>query len=101
MKDPSQKGSFFRRVANFFSSTEPGFELADEDLETFGMIVEVVKDVHPDHSEGRIALRGSTWNAMSVSEPIAVGALAKVLYRDNLVWIVETYVGIAGAGERE
>jgi membrane protein implicated in regulation of membrane protease activity len=94
MEDRSQKGGWFRRLASFFSSNEPAYELADEDLETFGTIVMVVQDVDPDHSQGRIDLRGSTWNAMSVSEPIPAGERARVLYRDNLVWVVEKYFGV-------
>jgi membrane-bound ClpP family serine protease len=101
MSSRTGKQSLLGRLLGKIRSPETGFELADEDLDTFGMIVEVVEPIDPDHSHGRIALYGTTWNATSVSDPIDRGEKAKVLYRDNLVWVVERYLGLTSVGEKE
>jgi inner membrane protein len=82
-------------------SREQGYELEDEDLDVFGTIVQVLEPIHPDHHKGRIALRGTTWNATSISEPIEAGQRARVVYRDNLVWVVDPYEGPAAPGEKD
>ena len=68
-------------------------QLTDEDLDAFGEEVEVVEPVSPDG--GRIRFRGSTWAALSLQEFLPAGAKAKVVARDNLIWIVEPLDGWA------
>jgi membrane-bound ClpP family serine protease len=97
----AQRRSWFRRLLGVFSSAEQGYELEDEDLDTFGTIVRVTQTVSPDHEDGRVELHGSTWKAMSISEEIPPERLAKVLFRQNLVWVVESYDGPLRAGEKD
>ena len=63
----------------------------NEDADAFGQVVEVVKDISLDHNEGRIKFRGTTWSATSSAKLIPAGDKAKIVARDNLVWIVEPY----------
>lgn len=60
----------------------------DEELDAFGQRVLVLESVSPDH-EGRIRFRGTTWVARTVEETLESGMYARIVTRDNLVWIVE------------
>lgn len=60
----------------------------DEELQAFGEVVEVVEAVGPDRT-GRIRFRGSTWPARTIEESLAPNARARIVTRENLVWIVE------------
>jgi len=62
--------------------------LTDEDAEAMGQTVTVVEPVSADDA-GRIRFRGATWDARTVEGRLPDGAEAKILYRDNLTWIVE------------
>jgi inner membrane protein len=96
----NRKQGFLGRLRRALFSSEQGYEPKDEDLDAFGTIVEVVESIDPDHSKGRIQFRGSTWNATSVSERIEAGERARVVYRDNLVWVVDPYDGPGEVGEK-
>lgn len=64
----------------------------DEDLAAFGTVVDVVEDCHEADDEaptGRIRFQGSTWPAMSASGVVKKGQRAKLVYRQNLTWVVE------------
>lgn len=64
----------------------------DEDLAAFGAIVDVVEDCGEGDSEapsGRIRFQGSTWPAMSASGVVKRGQKARLVYRENLTWVVE------------
>ncbi|MEL6190340.1 MAG: NfeD family protein, partial [Myxococcota bacterium] len=54
----------------------------------FGQRVLVVEAVSPHH-EGRIRFGGTTWVARTVDEELRPGMYARIVTRDNLVWIVE------------
>lgn len=60
----------------------------DEEIEAFGERVVVVDTVAPDVT-GRIRFRGSTWPARTVEERLEPGARARIVTRENLVWLVE------------
>jgi membrane protein implicated in regulation of membrane protease activity len=62
----------------------------DEDVEAFGEVVEVVEEVGPFES-GRIRFRDVTWAAQTIEGRIPAGAKARIVARDNLIWIVEPY----------
>mgnify|MGYP002619637696 CR=1 FL=1 len=96
----NRKPGLLGRLKRALLSGERGYELEDEDLDAFGTIVEVVESIDPDNTRGRIMLRGTTWNATSVSEPIEAGGRARVVYRDNLVWVVDPYDGPGELGEK-
>ena len=62
----------------------------DEDLDAYNHIVEVAETI-PPQSEGRIHFRGTTWRARNYDrdQPLAQGSQARLIFRENLVWIVE------------
>lgn len=66
-------------------------EFADEDEDAFGMIVDVLDTVTDHNNEGRIRFRGTTWSARCMEGEIKPGEKAKIIFRDNMVWIVEQY----------
>ncbi len=90
---------------------ESSQKLADEDVEAMDREVEVVEQVGGLGHEGRIRFRGATWSARTLEGRLPAGAKARILYRDNLTWIVEPAAGFLaepvsddrrfGKGERE
>lgn len=62
--------------------------MTDEDAEAMGQTVTVVEPVS-DETKGRIRFRGATWDARTTEGRLPKGAEARILYRDNLTWIVE------------
>ena len=62
--------------------------LTNEDAEAIGERVTVVEPVHEEEA-GRIRFRGSEWDARSIEGSLPKGANAKILYRDNLTWVIE------------
>lgn len=60
----------------------------DEAIDAFGHRVLVVEAMGPDQ-EGRIRYQGTTWPARTLDERLEPGAPARIVTRDNLVWIVE------------
>ena len=62
--------------------------LTDEDADAIGQVVTVEQPMDED-TTGRIRFRGATWDARTIDGTLPEGASAKILYRDNLTWIVE------------
>ena len=62
--------------------------MTDEDAEAMGQTVTVVEPLS-DENKGRIRFRGATWDARTTEGRLPKGAEARILYRDNLTWIVE------------
>lgn len=60
----------------------------DEDLDAFGTVVDVVEGMKSGE-EGRIKFRGTTWKAVCYETDLEPGARAKIVYRENLVWVLE------------
>ena len=77
-----------RPLAMRFVEGDISLSLTDEDAEAMGTEVPVVETVG-EESPGRIRFRGSGWDARSVKGTLPEGATARLLYRDNLTWIVE------------
>ena len=65
----------------------------DEDTEAFGCEVEVVEAVGPDRSDGRIRFRDATWSARSLKTFLPAGSRARLVFRENLIWVVEACDG--------
>jgi len=65
------------------------YKLADEDVEAMDQVVEVIEDVNPHDSSGRIRFQGISWQAQTLEGKIEAGSKAKIRYRDNVTWIVE------------
>ncbi|MBF2054419.1 MAG: NfeD family protein [Candidatus Sericytochromatia bacterium] len=77
------------------------YELSDEDRDAVGSIVETLSLVRCDDHSGRVRFRGSTWPATAVAEDIPPGQRARIVYRDNLAWVIEAYAGLAQLGEKD
>lgn len=60
-----------------------------EDEDATGTTVEVTNTINSHNTEGRIRFRGSTWPAICQNGEIPSGKQARLLYRDNLSWVVE------------
>jgi len=78
-------------VRGFFTRLVPGNtekELADEDVDAFGQIVEVTEALSAKQT-GRISFRGASWNARGTEHALKAGDKARIVYRDNLDYIVE------------
>jgi membrane protein implicated in regulation of membrane protease activity len=77
-----------RPLAMRFVQGEISLGLTDEDAEAMGQTVTVVQAVD-EEEPGRIRYRGAEWDARTVEGRLPKGAEAKLLYRDNLTWVVE------------
>lgn len=77
-----------RPLARRFVEGDTSLDLTNEDAEAMGAVVPVLETVRED-TPGRIRHRGSSWAAQSVEGTLPKGAKARLLYRDNLTWIVE------------
>ena len=77
-----------RHLFQRFVSGDVEEQSTDEDLDAFGHVVEVVEEIAPG-KEGRIRFRGSTWPAACYDATLEVGSSAKIIYRENLMWVVE------------
>ena len=71
-----------------FFGGESRRQSTDEDQDAYGAIVDVVETIAPEQ-QGRIHYRGSTWQAVCYDDTIEAGAKAMLIYRENLVWVVE------------
>lgn len=77
-----------RPLAMRFVQGDISLALTDEDAEAMGQTVTVVEPVDEEEA-GRIRFRGATWDARTLEGRLPKGAKAKLLYRDNLTWIIE------------
>lgn len=77
-----------RPIALRFVQGDISLAFTDEDAEAMGEAVTVLDTVRPDEP-GRIRFRGAGWDARSVEGTLPEGATARLLYRDNLTWVVE------------
>lgn len=80
-----------RQVALKWFPSQRSFEVTDEDITAAGSIVDVVQEINPSRSDGRIRFGGTTWPAVSKEGVLLPGTKAKLLYRDNLIWVVEPF----------
>lgn len=62
----------------------------DEDLDAYDKIIEVVETI-PAGGEGRVSFQGTSWVARNYHNdiPCPKGTRVRILFRENLVWIVE------------
>ncbi len=77
-----------RPIAMRFIQGDMSLSMTDEDAEAMGETVPVIREVGQEEP-GRIRFRGAEWDARTVEGTLPEGAEAKLLYRDNLTWIVE------------
>src|SRR5687768_8757779 len=81
--------------------SESTYDLTDEDIEAVGAIVDVVQTVSDSNQQGRIRFAGTTWPAVTREGTLLPGQKAKLLYRDNLVWVVESHQELRPSAEIE
>ena len=62
--------------------------ITDENAETMGQSVTVTESVSADEP-GRVRFRGAAWDARTMEGTLPKGAEARIVYRDNLTWVVE------------
>ncbi len=77
-----------RRFAQRLFPAETSMKQVDEDREFEDTVVDVAALITADNSDGRVRMQGTTWAARALDEPIPAGGRARLLYRENLVWIV-------------
>ena len=82
---------FLREFTKKLLPGDAGYKKIDEDYEAFGQVVDVIEDVSVSHNKGRIRFRGTSWQATTSAKLIPAGDKAKIVTRDNLVWIVEPF----------
>lgn len=80
-----------REFAQKLLPGDSSYKAVNEDMDAFGEIVEVVEDVKAADDNGRIRFRGTTWQATTGARLIPAGKKAKIVARENLVWIVEPH----------
>lgn len=80
---------FLRQLLARFVPAETSYQSPEENLNAQGTVVEVLDAVDDQHSDGRIRFQGSSWPATCLEGRIASGSKARLLYRDNVVWVVE------------
>ncbi len=77
-----------RWIKNHFYGHVSDVQDPDVNLDEFtGRPVEVVEDLEPGRSDGRVEFKGASWRARS-SQPIARGARAVIEEVDGLVLVV-------------
>jgi membrane protein implicated in regulation of membrane protease activity len=79
-----------RQLLARFVPAETSYQSPEEDLNAYGTVVEVLEAVDDRNSDGRIRFQGSSWPATCPEGSIASGNKARLLYRDNVVWVVES-----------
>lgn len=78
-----------RTVLLRFLPGNSSYQPADEDVDAFGEVAEVVDEISCHHQNGRILFHGTTWPAICEQDKLPPGSKVKVLARDNIHWIVE------------
>lgn len=80
---------FLRRIILKFIPSKSSYQFVEEDVDMVGKVVEVVSTIDNKGSDGRISYSGTTWPAISRSGIITPGSKVRILYRDNISFIVE------------
>ena len=77
-----------RPLAMRYFGGDISMKMTDEDAEAMGQTVKVI-EAAGEESPGRIRFRGAEWDARTTDGQLPKGAEARILYRDNLTWIIE------------
>lgn len=77
-----------RPFAMRYFGGDVSMKITDEDAEAMGQTVTVIESVG-EEVPGRIRFRGAAWDARTLEGRLPKGAEARLLYRENLTWIVE------------
>lgn len=76
-------------VKKYFKG-ETTYKLADEDYEAIGQIVDVIEPVSNENDYGRIRFNGISWQAKTLEGVIPAGSKARISFRENTTWIIES-----------
>jgi inner membrane protein len=79
----------FRKAAMKWFPAESQDDRFNEDADAFGKLVDVIDEIHEGHNRGRIRFQGTSWPATCVNGSIPAGQKARIVYRNNLDWVVE------------
>ncbi len=79
----------FRKTALKLFPAESRYQLIEEDVDAVGTVVTVLNTIEENGTGGRISYGGTSWQAVSNSGTIEEGKKARLLYRDNISWVVE------------
>lgn len=79
----------FRKAAMKWFPPEEEKDSFDEHADAYGKIVDVIDAIDETDSKGRIRFQGTSWPAICVEGSIQAGQKARIVYRDNLNWVVE------------
>lgn len=77
-----------RPFAMRYFGGDVSMKMTDEDAEAMGQRVKVI-EAAGEESPGRIRFRGAEWDARTTEGRLPKGAHARILYRENLTWIIE------------
>ena len=87
-------------LKRYFKTGEVKHDLSHEDKDAMGEIVEVLEAIDDTGPPGRIRFQGTTWSAQCVDGNIPKGGRARLVYKDKLVWIVESVSALEAPPER-
>ena len=79
----------FRKAAMKWFPAESEDDSFDEQADAYGKGVDIIDDIQEGNNKGRIRFQGTSWPATCVNGTIAAGQKARIVYRDNLDWVVE------------
>ena len=84
-----------RGMAQRWSGGDEDWHSTDEDADAMDKIVEIVETIRPGET-GRILHHGTTWPATCLDHTIEAGERARLLFRDNVAWVVEPLDNLSG-----
>ena len=79
----------FRNLALKIFPSESKYQLVEDDVDAIGAVVEVLQTIDEKSNDGRISYNGTSWPATSNKGVIEKGEKARLVYRDNISWVVE------------
>ncbi|MGI5860902.1 MAG: NfeD family protein [Myxococcales bacterium] len=81
-----------RSLVGRFSSAEKSVQPTEEDLDSFGKVVDVIVTIGPNDQTGRVRYLGTSWPARSLKGSLEPGSRARIVDRENLGFVVEPLV---------
>jgi membrane protein implicated in regulation of membrane protease activity len=82
---------FLRRIILKFIPSKSNYQYVEEDVDMVGKVVGVVSRIDGKSSDGRISYSGTTWPATSRGTVIEPGRKVRILYRENISFVVELF----------
>ncbi len=80
-----------RGAVQKWNGGDEDWQSTDEDADAMNKIVEVAETIRPGET-GRIVHQGTTWPAICYDHTIEAGEQARLVYRENVAWVVEPTV---------